>query len=226
MAIALSRRSFLAGAAGLLAATRALAGEKAGGVAMSDKLDLDRFIDDVRRANRETEAQRAVDEVLTRTLSDPARLITALGEPRVAGLNALYRSPDLTILHVIWAPLMILLPHNHNMWASIGIYTGREDNILWERSASSAAAGHGGVEAVRAASLSEKEVFPLPKDAIHSVTNPIPRMTGAIHVYGGDFFAPTGRSEWDPETLRERPWDIEAVRKRFREASERFEAEQ
>ena len=23
--------------------------------------------------------------------------------------------------------------HNHNMWAVIGIYTGREDNIFWRK---------------------------------------------------------------------------------------------
>ena len=28
---------------------------------------------------------------------------------------------------------MTVMPHNHNMWAAIGIYTGREDNILWRR---------------------------------------------------------------------------------------------
>jgi hypothetical protein len=28
---------------------------------------------------------------------------------------------------------MTVMPHNHNMWAIIGIYTGREDNILWRR---------------------------------------------------------------------------------------------
>ena len=77
---------------------------------------------------------------------------------------------------------------------------------------------------VRAASLSEREVFPLPKDAIHSVTNPIRRLTGAIHVYGGDFFVTAGRSEWDPETLSERPFDLEAARANFREANQRFEA--
>jgi hypothetical protein len=38
---------------------------------------------------------------------------------------------------------------------------------------------------------------------VHSVTNPIPRLTGAIFVYGGDFFS-VARSEWDPETLVER----------------------
>ena len=80
------------------------------------------------------------------------------------------------------------------------------------------------MEAVGASSLSEKEVFPLPVDAIHSVNNPIPRLTGAIHVYGGDFFAPEGRLEWDPETLNERPFDLEAARARFREANERFQA--
>jgi predicted metal-dependent enzyme (double-stranded beta helix superfamily) len=100
------------------------------------------------------------------------------------------------------------------MWASIGIYTGREDNILWQRRS-------GMVEAVGGASLSEKEVFPLPTDAVHSVINPIRRLTGAIHIYGGDFFD-TPRSEWDPETLRERPFDLESARASFREASERF----
>ncbi len=219
----LSRRAFLASAGGLLAVVGASARGKSGGAAMGGKLDLDRFVDDVRRASQEAEGQRAVDEVLARTLSDPARVIAGLGEPRVAGLTALYRADDLTILNVIWAPLMLLLPHNHNMWASIGIYTGREDNILWERKGSAAETG-ATVEAVRAASLSEKEVFPLPQDAIHSVSNPIRRLTGAIHVYGGDFFATAGRSEWDPETLLERPFDLDAARASFRDASERFEA--
>jgi predicted metal-dependent enzyme (double-stranded beta helix superfamily) len=182
---------------------------------MSDKLDLDRFIEDLKRANREGDRQRAVDEVLTRAVSEPARVVAALGEPRVAGLNALHHGRDLTVINVVWAPLMILLPHNHNMWASIGIYTGREDNIVWKRNGPV-------VEATGAASLSEKEVFPLPEDAVHSVSNPIRRLTGAIHVYGGDFFATAGRSEWDPETLRERPFDLEAARATFREANERF----
>jgi hypothetical protein len=46
-------------------------------------------------------------------------------------------------------------------------------------------------------------------------------MTGAIHIYGGDFFA-VPRSEWDSETLRERPMDIGALQKRFDEANQRF----
>ena len=53
------------------------------------------------------------------------------------------------------------------------------------------------------------------------MTNPIERLSGAIHVYGGDFFAEK-RSEWDPETLAERPYDVEKNMRLFQEANERF----
>ena len=57
------------------------------------------------------------------------------------------------------------------------------------------------------------------RDIIHSVTNPLARLTGAVHVYwGGDFFA-DGKSEWDPETLRERPYDKEKVARLFEESN-------
>jgi predicted metal-dependent enzyme (double-stranded beta helix superfamily) len=46
------------------------------------------------------------------------------------------------------------------------------------------------------------------------VTNPIPRLTGAIHVYGGDFFA-AERSDWDPETLTEGRYDLDRAMRLF-----------
>ena len=62
------------------------------------------------------------------------------------------------------------------------------------------------VEAAGAQSLCERDAVPLGRDIIHSVTNPIARLTGAIHIYGGDFFA-IPRSEWDAETLTEQAYD-------------------
>lgn len=59
---------------------------------------------------------------------------------------------------------------------------------------------------------------PLGPDIIHSVTNPIPRFSGAIHVYGGDFFG-APRSEWDPETLCEQPYSVEKTLRLFEEAN-------
>ena len=219
----LTRRSFLIGAAGVLAASNTAAFDAmaasgaAPGAGRAATFDLDRFVDDVQRARREQESQKAVEAVLARAVADPRAVVLGLGEPAEAGIHTLYHAEDLTILNVVWAPLMVLLPHNHNMWASIGIYSGREDNIVWQRHPGAA------IEAVSAASLSESESFPLSETAIHSVTNPIRRLTGAIHIYGGDFFA-TPRSEWDPETLQERPFDLEAARRGFKEANDRFKA--
>jgi len=212
----ISRRSLIAGAAAIAATRKSSAQTGPKHSLGGNRLDMERFVEDVRKARKETEAQHAVEEILRRAISQPNSVLSGLGEPVSAGIHPIHRESDLTILNVVWAPKMVLLPHNHNMWASIGIYTGREDNILWERRDVE-------VTAVGAASLSQKEVFGLSADAIHSVTNPIGRLTGAIHIYGGDFFAP-GRSEWDAETLHERPWDLEAARDEFAKATRRFNA--
>ena len=50
------------------------------------------------------------------------------------------------------------------------------------------------------------------------MTNPIARLTGAIHVYGGDFFG-ADRSEWDPETLEEGRYDVAKNMRLFEEAN-------
>jgi predicted metal-dependent enzyme (double-stranded beta helix superfamily) len=159
-----------------------------------------------------------VREVVARAVSDPGAVLAALGEPQRAGLHKLYQSSDLTVLNVIWAPMMTVMPHNHRMWAVIGIYTGREDNIFWRR----VPGIPGKVEAAGAKALSLSDAEPLGHNIIHSVTNPIPRLTGALHVYGGDFFNPGRRSEWDPETLKEQPFDLDRAVRRFDEANELF----
>jgi predicted metal-dependent enzyme (double-stranded beta helix superfamily) len=66
--------------------------------------------------------------------------------------------------------------------------------------------------------MCERDAVPLGREIIHSVTNPIARLTGAIHIYGGDFFA-TPRSEWDAETLAEAPYDSSRTLRYFEEAN-------
>jgi predicted metal-dependent enzyme (double-stranded beta helix superfamily) len=177
--------------------------------------DLQSFIADCRAALREHPPDRAIRELAARAVSDSATLVNVLGEPKRAGIQTLHHGPDLTILNVIWAPRMILMPHDHRMWATIGIYSGREDNIFWRRVVE---APHGRVEAAGARALSTGDVISLGRDIIHSVTNPIPRLTAALHIYGGDFFRQS-RSEWDPETLLERPFDLEKAQRLFEEAN-------
>src|SRR5579863_7635982 len=95
--------------------------------------DLDRFIDDCRAAVREDATHKAAREVLARANADPAAILKALGEPAQAGVTPLYKSPELTILNVVWGKRMTIMPHDHRMWAVIGVYSGREDNIFWRR---------------------------------------------------------------------------------------------
>ena len=210
--MSVSRRTMIAGAAGMAAAKDAAAQTR------QRRFALDRFVEDVRRARREADAQPAVEAVLTRALSEPAQVIAALGEPTEGGVREIHRAADLTILNVIWPQFMIITAHEHRMWATIGVYSGREDNIIWERRGQV-------VQAARAVSIGDREVLSLPADAVHSVTNPLRRLTCAIHIYGGDFYS-AQRSEWDPETLRERPMDFQDVLDRFQEANERFRAPQ
>ena len=174
--------------------------------------DLDRFLEDCRAVAAD---EKAVRELVAEAVSDPSAVAAALGDPQHAGLEVLHRAADLTVLHFNWAPWMCFKPHNHCMWSVVGIYAGREDNVFWRRI-------EGGIEAAGARSVGTGEVTVLGRDIIHSVVNPVGKMTRAIHVYGGDFFAPpVPRSEWDPETLAERPWDLDDTRRLFAEADAR-----
>lgn len=100
------------------------------------------------------------------------------------------------------------------MWALIGIYTGREDNIFWQRAGTR-------IQAANARAISAGDVVSLPRDVIHSVNNPLEKLTGAIHIYGGDFFS-VHRSEWDPEFLRERDWSLREAVRNFEASNARF----
>ncbi len=173
--------------------------------------ESDRFIEECRAALGEQNPHAAVREIVGRAVSEPGSNLKAVGEPRLAGLQALYRSDTLTILNVLWGPRMVLYPHDHRMWAVIGIYSGQEDNTFYRRSES-------GLVAHGAKTLNLRDSLPLGEAVIHAVTNPLDRITAAIHVYGGDFFA-VPRSEWDPQTLEERPFDIEHAKRVFEEAN-------
>ena len=174
--------------------------------------ELGQFVSDCRAALRADAPQRAVREVVARAISTPRDVLKALGEPQRAEMQTLYRSDDLTILNVIWAPWMNLLPHNHQMWAIIGLYTGREDNIFWRRVPGS----QGMVEAAGARALREKDAEPLGRDVIHSVSNPIAKLTGRCMSTAATFLAfpevsGTPRRCWNSNAAARR-WHVASMK--------------
>lgn len=168
--------------------------------------DLDRFIADL-RATLSERSRQPMKEVVARAVSDPAALVGRMGVPDKAGVQVLHKSPELTVINLMWAPRQITLPHDHRMSAVIGMYEGREDNMFWRR-----VPGATGfqIEAAGGHALGARDVALLGPDIVHSVINPLNRISAAIHVYDGNFLE-IERSMWNAETLAEAPYDRNAV---------------
>ena len=165
------------------------------------------FIDAIKDAATGQDAAAQVTELLQRFLAEWNGPPPWVDEVKAGALDFLYSGDDLTIVHIVWPPHLITEPHTHSMWAAIGLYQGRENNILWQRTENS-------VEPTSAKTLAAGDCCWLAEDVIHSVHNPVDGLTGAIHVYGGDFVN-ARNSEWDQLTLVERPRSIAQQQERF-----------
>jgi predicted metal-dependent enzyme (double-stranded beta helix superfamily) len=172
--------------------------------------DTDSFLTDCTAAAEADDAELAVKEVLERAMADRGGVARALPAER-SGITKLLVAPAVTVLHVVWAPGMHFGPHDHHMWAAIGIYSGGEDNTFYRRAGDTIAEAGG-------TSLRPGDVRVLGQHAIHAVTNPTAEFAGAIHVYGGDLFA-AERSGWEGEPFREVPYDSDAVIRYFEDAN-------
>jgi predicted metal-dependent enzyme (double-stranded beta helix superfamily) len=172
--------------------------------------DTDSFLNDCVEAATDAQPRGAIKQVLERAVADPVSVAREL-PPERSGITKLLVSPQLTVLHVVWAPGMSFGPHDHQMWAAIAIYTGGEDNSFYRRDGDTLAASGN-------KRLEPRDVVVLGDDTIHAVTNPTADFAGAIHVYGGDLFA-TDRSEWRGDPYRQQPYDSEYVLRYFEEAN-------
>jgi predicted metal-dependent enzyme (double-stranded beta helix superfamily) len=172
---------------------------------------IEQLVDDCRAALRDSMPAAAIKEVVARIVAQPADLVSVLGAPRRAGLFPIHQSADLTILNVVWAPGMSIYPHDHRMWAVIGVYAGTEDNVFYRRTPE-------GLVRAAARRLEAGATAMLGAETVHAVANPLGSSTGAIQVYGGDFFG-VSRSEFDPLTLAERPFDVEKAKSLFAAAN-------
>jgi predicted metal-dependent enzyme (double-stranded beta helix superfamily) len=188
------------------------------GATIAGMFAIDQFIADCRVARRESEPRLAVRDVVVRAVADPSAVGDVL-RPDSAGLTMLFHDEELTILNVVWAPHMSIHPHDHRMWAVIGIYAGQEDNAFFRRESPGARTlvESGGKQ------LAERDVAVLGDDTIHGVTNPRDVLTAAIHVYGGDFVNEP-RSQWGPGARIERPYDIAQAQQHFADANARWQA--
>lgn len=177
--------------------------------------DLDAFVRACRSHLGAPDAAERIAKRIGEVVVDGAGLAAALGRPDESvpfGDMALHRSPDLTVLHVALPVGMKSPPHDHTMWAAIGLYGGQEVNTLFRR--------EGGklVEAGERA-LRPGDTMVLEPDAIHAIRAPVEPGIRALHVYGGDLFA-AERRVWHPVTREESVLTLERMREYTRLATQ------
>ncbi len=165
--------------------------------------DLDGFVEDCRRLARGPHAPKQVLDLMREALADPEAIRQAVPAlaPKVGVLDApLFRSAELTVLNASLRPRVLSIPHDHRMWAVIGIYDGEEDNTFFRRA-------ERGLEEANRRKVVAGEAILLGADVVHAIENPLDRPTLGLHVYGGDLLG-AERSMWSPHTGEEHPYDV------------------
>jgi predicted metal-dependent enzyme (double-stranded beta helix superfamily) len=166
------------------------------------RFDKDQFVVDCLAAVQSGDrAHKQVKELVDRAVSNPSGISAEVGDVTHDPMVTIWhRSDELTVLHIVWPPEVELSAHDHNMWAVIGIYGGREDNQFYRR------IENGRIEPHSGRTITERDVIGLGSDVVHSVANPTREWTAALHVYGADLFS-TPRTTWSGATLE--PFDLD-----------------
>ena len=162
------------------------------------------FVDRCLRAAGEGRAMAAVKEVVEHTIRDK-RVERELSH--APGVHLLHRSEVVTVLNLV-VPRRRgetpSVPHDHRMWAVVGLMHGKEDNHFFRRVGATIVASGERV-------LGDGEVLALGREAIHAVSNPSSdESMSALHVYGGDLLG-VARSMWCEPDRTEQPYDLTRV---------------
>ena len=155
--------------------------------------DLEAFVESCRSVVGDPHAAKKVLELMREAVADPDAVAAAVPPlpPKTGVLDApLFRSPEMTVLNVTLRPHACSIPHDHRMWAVIGIYKGEEANTFFRR-------GAAGLEEANRRTLRTGEAMLLGADVLHAIENPLDEPTLGLHVYGGDLLA-AERRMWNP----------------------------
>lgn len=90
------------------------------------KFDLEKFISDCQIATKQDNARDVIVDLVKNAIADTKELRSIVGEPNKSTYDKLFVSDDLVVVNVVWSPGLSIVPHNHNSWAVIGVYSGQE----------------------------------------------------------------------------------------------------
>jgi predicted metal-dependent enzyme (double-stranded beta helix superfamily) len=145
----------------------------------------------LRAISDEDDAPAAVRELVAAAIVDGSSIDAAIGTEYKREADMLFSSANLTVQRILWPRGIVTPPHDHRIWAVVGVFAGEETNRLYERSPE-------GLKESGRQAVAQGDVIVLGADAIHSVENPRLGWTAAHHVYGDDI-STVERSAWGPD---------------------------
>ncbi len=161
---------------------------------------LDEFVTTCEALLGQSDVGERIAEAMRPLVEAPAELSKAIEDlrPEPGRPAVIHRSDKLTVMGLEVAAGFVSPPHDHQLWAVVGVYEGAEDNVFYRRTSD-------GIDETGRAVLGQGECLALPPDAVHGIANSGGFPMRALHVYGGDLFA-TERSKWDPVSGEEQPF--------------------
>jgi predicted metal-dependent enzyme (double-stranded beta helix superfamily) len=153
--------------------------------------DTEAFVIECQAAASAVDPVGAVQEVVAAAIRDGSSIDAVLGTEYKREPDTLFSSENLTVQRILWPGGAWTRPHDHRVWAVIGVYLGEEWNCLYRRASD-------GLVELRTRAVGQRDVLVLDADAIHLVENHHRDLTAGLHVYGGDMLAGQ-RSAWRPD---------------------------
>jgi predicted metal-dependent enzyme (double-stranded beta helix superfamily) len=167
--------------------------------------DLQRFVEECQSALGDPKPAQRIEALVREAISDPNAVRDAFAKAesaeRLGPITFACRDTSLSVADVTTPPGLRSPAHNHKMWAVIGVYDGQEHNRFYRYE-------DGELQEKGERLLKEGDVAVLGPEAVHAIANPLPAVSSAIHVYGGDLVERSDRSMWSPHTEEREDYDI------------------
>jgi predicted metal-dependent enzyme (double-stranded beta helix superfamily) len=125
------------------------------------------------------------------------------------GVHLLHEEPnhDLAVFLISWLPNRGTTPHNHKTWAVVVGLEGQEQEINYDRLDDGTALGYAELKLSGERVMGAGDIARCYPEHIHSVRNVGRSISMSLHTYGRHINY-TGRSEFDLEHKREKPYVI------------------
>jgi predicted metal-dependent enzyme (double-stranded beta helix superfamily) len=186
---------------------------------MTNPYTLEQYVQDLRAITaQETDPEKITERVapLAKKFAQASGWLRPehrqCDEEQGFGVHLLHEEPnhDLAVFVLSWLPDRGTTPHNHKTWAVVVGMEGQEQEVNYERLDDGSKPGFADLKRAGAQVMTAGEIARCYPEHIHSVRNVGKGISMSLHTYGRHINY-TGRSEFDPEGKREKPYIVKVA---------------